>query len=163
MGSPISGRGCVLQPAIVTKAIPPGGVGSGPSRWGQPSQGQLCMGGFPHLIGMKAFPMHLLCIPSGWGHPLGQVCLFVTWSRTKDYIGSYSFTMGPPILGSSSRIHMYSIGSKELLVADCCALVLLAVFWYLTVDCLLLASFAALLWVLGKLTSCPVVVHPPFA
>ena len=32
MGSPVSGRGCVLQPAIVTKAIPPyGGIGSGPS------------------------------------------------------------------------------------------------------------------------------------
>ena len=66
MGSPISGRGCVLQPAIVTKAIPPpGGIGSGPSLWGHPSQGQMCVGGIPHLIGTKALPMHLLCIPSG--------------------------------------------------------------------------------------------------
>ena len=33
MGSPVSGQGCVLQPAIVPKAIPPsGGIGSGPSR-----------------------------------------------------------------------------------------------------------------------------------
>ena len=46
MGSPVSGRGCVLQPAIVTKAIPHGGIGSGPSRWGYPSQGQVCVG-FP--------------------------------------------------------------------------------------------------------------------
>ena len=42
MGSPVSGRGCVLQPAIVTKAIPPsGGIGSWPSRWGHPSEGQV--------------------------------------------------------------------------------------------------------------------------
>ena len=40
MGSPVSGRGCVLpQTAIVTKTIPPtGGIGSGPSRWGPLSQ-----------------------------------------------------------------------------------------------------------------------------
>ena len=45
MGSPVSGWGCVLQPAIVTKAIPPsGGIGSGPSRWGHLSQGQVCVG-----------------------------------------------------------------------------------------------------------------------
>ena len=45
MGSPVSGRGCVLQPAIVTKAISPsGGIGSGSSRWGLPSLGQVCVG-----------------------------------------------------------------------------------------------------------------------
>ena len=48
-------------------------------------------------------------------------------SQTKVYFGSYSFTMGSPFLGSSSRIHTYLIGSKELLVAGCCALVLLVV------------------------------------
>ena len=37
---------------------------------------------------------------------------------------------------------MSSIGSKELLVAGCCALALLDAY-YLTVDCLLLASAAA--------------------
>ena len=35
--------------------------------------------------------------------------------------------MGSPFFGSSNRIHTYSIGSKELLVAGCCALVLLVV------------------------------------
>ena len=35
--------------------------------------------------------------------------------------------MGSPFLGSSIRIHTSSIGSKELLVAGCCALVLLVV------------------------------------
>ena len=35
--------------------------------------------------------------------------------------------MGSPFLGSSSCIHTYSIGLKELLVAGCCALVLLVV------------------------------------
>ena len=49
--------------------------------------------------------------------------------------------MGTPFLGSSIRIHMSSIGSKELLVAGCCALALL-VACHLTVDCLLLASSA---------------------
>ena len=50
--------------------------------------------------------------------------------------------MGPPYLGSSIRIHTSLIGSKELLVAGCCALALLNSY-YLTVDCLLLASSAA--------------------
>ena len=45
---------------------------------GSPFSGSSVRGGFPHLIGTKALPMHLLCIPSGGGHPLGQVCLFVT-------------------------------------------------------------------------------------
>ena len=45
MGSPVSGRGCVLQLPIVKKAVPPSGeIGSGPSRWGHPSQGQVCVG-----------------------------------------------------------------------------------------------------------------------
>ena len=35
--------------------------------------------------------------------------------------------MWTPFLGSSSRIHTSSIGSKELIVAGCCALVLLVV------------------------------------
>ena len=35
--------------------------------------------------------------------------------------------MGLPFLLSSSHIHTYSIGSKELLVAGCCALVLLVI------------------------------------
>ena len=53
---------------------------------------------------------HLACsgfhVPSRWGHPLG----------------------------SSIRIHTFSIGSKELLVAGCCALALLGVWcWQLAV------------------------------
>ena len=52
--------------------------------------------------------------------------------------------MGSPFLGSSIRILTYSIGSKELLVAGCCALALLDA-CHLTVDCLLLASSAAML------------------
>ena len=99
MGSPVSGRGCVLpQSAIVTKTIPPtdglvpglrdwvpclrSGLCSSacdrnkgyPSFWwdwfwaftmGSPFSGSSVRGGFPHLIGTKALPMHLLCIPSG--------------------------------------------------------------------------------------------------
>ena len=51
--------------------------------------------------------------------------------------------MGSPCLGSSIRIHASSIGSKELLVAGCCALALLDAY-YLTVDCLLMASSATM-------------------
>ena len=48
---------------------------------------------------------------------------------------------GSTCLGSSIRIHASSVRSKELLVAGCCALALLDAY-YLTVDCLLMASSA---------------------
>ena len=57
------------------------------------------------------------------------------------FLFSSSFTMGSPILGSSIRIHTPSIGSKELLIAGCCALVLLVVLLF--DNCL--ASSAAML------------------
>ena len=53
-----------------------------------------------------------------------------------------SFAMGSPCLGLSIRIHASLIGSKELLVAGCCALALPDAYC-LIVDCLLLASSAA--------------------
>ena len=43
------------------------------------------------------------------------------------FLFSSSFTMGSPFLGSSICIRSSSIGSKELLVAGCCALVLFVV------------------------------------
>ena len=45
MGSPVSGRACVLPPSsIVTKTFPPfGGFGSGPSCWQSPASGQGCV------------------------------------------------------------------------------------------------------------------------
>ena len=49
--------------------------------------------------------------------------------------------MGSPFLGSSIHIHTYSIGSKELLVAGCCALVLLVVLLF---DSFLASSAATL-------------------
>ena len=48
---------------------------------------------------------------------------------------------GVTLLGSNIRIHASSIRSKELLVAGCCTLALLDTY-YLTVDCLLMASSA---------------------
>ena len=43
--SRVSGRGCVLRPAIVLEAIPPsGGIGSAPSCWVHPSLGLVCVG-----------------------------------------------------------------------------------------------------------------------
>ena len=96
MGSPVSGQGGVLQPAIVPKAIPPsGGIGSRPSRWGHPSLRQWGLPTFARHVGLAyAFPVH-------------------------------SFGMRPPFFGSSSRIHTSSIGSSELLAAGGCAFVLL--------------------------------------
>ena len=111
MGSPVSGRGCVLpqsaivtktiyltggigsgpsrwgppsqvravflQPAIVTKAIPPsGGIGSGPSRWGHPSQGQMCVGGFPHLIGNEGLSYASPVYSFGMRSPFGSSVSF---------------------------------------------------------------------------------------
>ena len=45
MGSPVSGRACVLPPSsIVTKTFPPfGGFGSGPSCWQSPASGKGCV------------------------------------------------------------------------------------------------------------------------
>ena len=72
-------------------------------------------GGFPRLLGTGALPPLLLCIPSGCGHPLGQVCLFVTLDR----IRRISLVVVPyrychPFLGSSSCIPT-SFGSSDLL------------------------------------------------
>ena len=64
--------------------------------------------------------------------------------------------MGSSFLGSSISIHTSSIGSKELLVAGCCALALLDA-CHLTVDCLLLASSAAMLRILVLLTFSPLI------
>ena len=47
LGSPISGRSCVLWPAVVPEAIPPsGGIGPAPSRW-VPLLGAKCVWGLP--------------------------------------------------------------------------------------------------------------------
>ena len=117
MGSPFSGQGCVLQPAIVPKAIPPsGGIGSGPSRgvtllwdkyaWGLPT--------FARYIALHTL---LLCIPSGCDHPLGHVCLFVTLDHERRItLVVVPSRCGHPF-GSCGRVHPHSIGSSELLVA----------------------------------------------
>ena len=80
-------------------------------------------------------------VPSRWELPFSieSLCLCMCSIGTKVltlffFCISSSFAMGPPWLGSNIRIHSSSIGSKELLVAGCCALALLDAF-YLTVDC----------------------------
>ena len=98
MGSPVSGRDCVLpQSAIVTKTFPPsGGFGSWPScgvpclRLALCSTACVSPGGCHSFSQVGPAPSHwvpllwtwlvweastvflLLCITSGCGHPLGQ-------------------------------------------------------------------------------------------
>ena len=85
-------------------------------------------GGFNHLLGSRALPPLFLCIPSGCGHPLGQVCLFVTLDcERRITLVIVPFRCGHPFLGSSCRIRTSSFGSSELLVAGGCALALLVV------------------------------------
>ena len=111
MGSPVSGRDCVLpQSAIVTKTFPPsGGSGSWPScgvpclRLALCSSACISPGGYPSFSQVGPAPSHgvpllwiwlvweastvflLLCIPSGCGHPLGQFCLFGTLDRERRF------------------------------------------------------------------------------
>ena len=50
-----------------------------------PFSGSSVRGCFPHLLGTKALPTHLMCLPSGCGHPLSQVCLFVTLNHERRF------------------------------------------------------------------------------
>ena len=60
--SPISGRGCVLRPALVPDAIPPyGGFGSVPSRWVNPSQGLVCVG-TSHICSERGLCLRFSCV-----------------------------------------------------------------------------------------------------
>ena len=62
LGSPISCWGCVLRSAIVPEAIPPsGGIGSAPSRWGHPSQGQVCVGA-SHFCSKQGHCLRFSCV-----------------------------------------------------------------------------------------------------
>ena len=84
-------------------------------------------GGFNRLLGTGPLPP-LLCIPSGCGHPLGQVCLFVTLDRERRIpLVIVPFQCCHPFLGSSCRIPTSSFGSSELIVAGGCTLALLVV------------------------------------
>ena len=68
MGSPVSGQGGVLQPAIVPKAIPPsGGIGSRPSRWGRPSLGQWGLPTFAQHVGLAYASVHSFEMRSPFG------------------------------------------------------------------------------------------------
>ena len=85
-------------------------------------------GGFNRLLRTGALPPLLQCIPSGCGHPLGQVCLFVTLDREQRIrLMVVPFRCCHPFLGPSCRIHTSSFGSSELLVAGGCTLALLVI------------------------------------
>ena len=71
-------------------------------------------------------------VPLRWGHPFGSsVHTFVcarSERRFSQFFSDFKFLHdGVTLLGSSIRIHTFSIGSKELLVAGCEALALLGV------------------------------------
>ena len=129
LGSPSSGWSCVLRPAIVQVAIPPSSrIGSAPSRWVPLLRSRCVWGLQPFAQIWGALPPLLLCIPSGCGHPLGQVYLFVTLDRERRItLVIIPFRCGLPFLGSSCHIHTSSFGSSELLAAGGCALALLVV------------------------------------
>ena len=47
--------------------------------------------GFSHSIGTNVYSVGLVCIPSGWGHPLGQVCFTYTLDHDLRITFSYWF------------------------------------------------------------------------
>ena len=107
-GSPTSCWRCALRPALVPEAVPPHRLVLR-IRAGFLFYGPGVCGGFNRL---------LLCIPSGCGHPLGQLCLFVTLDRERRFtLVVVPFRCSQPFLGSSRRIHPSSFGLSELLVA----------------------------------------------
>ena len=69
------------------------------------------------------------------------MCLIGTKVLTCFFLHFEFLRDGVTLLGSSICIHASSIGSKELLVVGYCALTLLDAY-YLTVDCVLMASSA---------------------
>ena len=103
-------------------------------------------GGFNRLLGTGALPPLLLCIPSGCGHPLGQVCLFVTLDRKRRItLVIVPFRCCHPFLGSSWVKLSYSYVILRIVGTSCgwWLLSCLACRCSLTVGCLLLASSAA--------------------
>ena len=154
VGSPTSGWRCVLRPAIVPEAVPPSSrFGPASSRWVPLLRARCVWGLQPFASPVYSFGM--------WS-PFGSKVSFChSWSRTKVYIGGCSFPMLPPFFGvesSYSYVLLWIVGTS----CGWWPRSYLACHWSLTVGCLLLASSAAKLWVLGMLTCCPVVVRPPF-
>ena len=143
MGSPVSGRDCVLpESVIVTKTFPPfGGFGSWPScgvpylRLALCSSTCVSPGGCPsfYQVWPSAFALDsssqgLVC---GGAPNVGFSSIFLRdvvtlWVKSvflsllianKGYIGGCSFQMLPTLLGSSRRLHLSSFGFLDLLVA----------------------------------------------
>ena len=160
LGSPSSGWSNVLRPVIVPMAIPPSTwIGPAPSHW-VPLLGARCVWGLPLFARIGGVASASPVYSFGMWSPFGSSVSFRhSWLWTKDYIGDCSFPMWPPFFRvelSYSYIILRIVGTscgwwlRSCLACRCS--------W--TVGCLLLASSAAALWVLGMLTCCPVVVRP---
>ena len=73
---------------------------------------------------LEGFPSFLLCFPSGCGHPLGQLCLFVTLDRERRFtLVVVPFRFRQPFLGACRGVPTSSFGWSALPVAGSRALV----------------------------------------
>ena len=152
--SPTSGWRCVVRTAIVPEAVPP------PSRFGPAPSCWVPLLRARSVWGLQSFAYTVSSF--GMWSPFGSKVSFChSWSRSKVYIDGCSFPMLSPFFvveSSYSYVLLRFVGTscgwwpRSYLACHCS----------LPVGCLLLALYAARLWVLGMLPCCPLVERPPF-